>query len=146
MQQRPKQSNDMARRSKKKRAIRRVILNKENRRSPSIAPHHMQGMPHFVHNSGLIVQWAGDSIELMPTEHILTLLITERDRLTRAIEVLQGGTTTKRRGRPPGSKNGVSITPAAPQRQGRRTFTAAARKAQSRRMKAYWVAKKKVSK
>jgi hypothetical protein len=33
----------------------------------------------------------------MLTEHILTLLITERDRLNRAIEALQG--PTKRRGR-----------------------------------------------
>jgi hypothetical protein len=35
----------------------------------------------------------------MPTEHILALLIQERDKLNRAIEALQGG--VKRRGRPP---------------------------------------------
>ena len=34
----------------------------------------------------------------MPTEHILTLLIAERDRLNRAIDALQG--PTRRRGRP----------------------------------------------
>ena len=35
----------------------------------------------------------------MPTEHILSLLIAERDKLNRAIEALQG--PAKRRGRPP---------------------------------------------
>lgn len=35
----------------------------------------------------------------MPTEHILSLLITERDKLNRAIEVL--GAPVKPRGRPP---------------------------------------------
>jgi hypothetical protein len=36
----------------------------------------------------------------MATEHILALLIQERDRLNRAIEALSGS-TGKRRGRPP---------------------------------------------
>jgi hypothetical protein len=80
----------------------------------------------------------------MPTDHIVALLIAERDRLNAAIEVLQGGTITKRRGRPPGSKNSVSATPATPKKQGR-TFTAAQRKAQAVRMKKYWAAKKKPS-
>jgi hypothetical protein len=81
----------------------------------------------------------------MPIDHIVTVLIAERDRLNAAIEVLQGGATTKRRGRPPGSKNGVSaaVTPASPKKLVRRNFTAAARKAQSKRMKAYWAARKK---
>jgi hypothetical protein len=35
----------------------------------------------------------------MPIEHIVSLLVAERDRLSRAIEALQG--PTKRRGRPP---------------------------------------------
>jgi hypothetical protein len=42
----------------------------------------------------------------MPTEHIVTLLIQERDRLNRAIEALQG--TVKRIGRPP--KNPAAAT------------------------------------
>jgi len=79
----------------------------------------------------------------MDTQQIVAALIAERDKLDRAIEVLQG--PTKRRGRPPGSKNGVSAAPATPRKQGR-IFTAAARKAQSKRMKAYWAAKKKGSK
>jgi hypothetical protein len=81
----------------------------------------------------------------MPTEHIVALLIQERDRLSRAIEALQG--PTKRRGRPP--KNPLTVvTAVAPQANGapaakKRTFTAEQRKAQAKRMKAYWAAKKK---
>jgi hypothetical protein len=78
----------------------------------------------------------------MPTEHIIALLITERDKLNRAIEALQG--PIKRRGRPP--KNPAAAAPPLPapsvkKRKGR--LSAAARKAQSQRMKAYWAAKRK---
>jgi hypothetical protein len=45
----------------------------------------------------------------MPTEHIVALLIAERDRLTKAIEALQG--PAKRLGRPP--KNPVAVPAAA---------------------------------
>ena len=72
----------------------------------------------------------------MPTEHILALLVAERDKLNRAIEALQG--PAKRRGRPP--KNPDS--PAAPRRK-RRKFTAAQRKQQAARMRAYWAKKRK---
>jgi hypothetical protein len=80
----------------------------------------------------------------MPTDHILTLLISERDRLNRAIEVLQDGTATKRRGRPPKNPfitNGA--TAPEPAKKGRRTFTAAQRKKQAQRMKAFWAKKRK---
>jgi hypothetical protein len=83
----------------------------------------------------------------MPTEQILALLIAERDKLSRAIEVLQG--STKRRGRPP--KNEFSVaTPTAPEaaqpaKKKRRKFTPAQRKQQAERMKAYWAAKKKAA-
>jgi hypothetical protein len=89
----------------------------------------------------------------MPTDHILTLLITERDKLNAAIDALQG--PTKRRGRPPRSKNappdwvtsnGVAVTePEKPARK-KRMFTAAQRKKQALAMKKYWAAKKKVDK
>lgn len=69
----------------------------------------------------------------MPTEHIIALLVAERDKLNRAIAELQG---TKRRGRPP--KNPLSAPAHAAQKQRRGGMTAAARKAQSLRMKAYW--------
>jgi len=45
------------------------------------------------------------TIDLMPTEHILALLIAERDKLNRAIEALQG--SPKRVGRPPKSDTPV---------------------------------------
>jgi hypothetical protein len=85
----------------------------------------------------------------MPTEHILTLLIQERDRINRAIEALQG--PVKRRGRPP--KNPVAAVAAAstapiigPVARKKRTFTASQRKQQAERMKKYWAGKKKAAK
>jgi hypothetical protein len=78
----------------------------------------------------------------MPTEHILTLLIQERDKLNRAIEVLQG---TKQRGRPP-QNSLAAVAPAENGARKTRTFSAAQRKKQAARMKAYWAAKKKSAK
>ena len=79
----------------------------------------------------------------MPTEHIVALLIQEREKLDRAIEVLQGA---KRRGRPP--KNPLLTIPITTPNGHRktRTFSAAQRKKQAARMKAYWAAKKKAAK
>ena len=74
----------------------------------------------------------------MPTDHILALLVAERDKLNRAIEALQGA---KRRGRPPKNPLALAIS-AAPARK-KRTFSAAQRKQQAARMKAYWAAKRK---
>jgi hypothetical protein len=76
----------------------------------------------------------------MSTEHILTLLIQERDRLNRAIEALDG--SVKRRGRP--AKNTSASVAEAPRKK--RTFSAAQRKKQAERMKAYWAAKRKAAK
>jgi hypothetical protein len=79
----------------------------------------------------------------MPTEHIVALLVAERDKLNRAIEALQG--PTRRRGRPPKNPMVVSpngSAPAAPKKQGR-TFTPAQRKQQAARMRRYWAGKKK---
>jgi hypothetical protein len=76
----------------------------------------------------------------MPTEHILALLVQERDRLNRAIEALQG--PVKRRGRP--AKNVFGPVETAPRKK--RTFSAAQRKKQAERMKAYWAAKRKAAK
>jgi hypothetical protein len=85
----------------------------------------------------------------MATEHIVALLVAERDRLTRAIDALQG--PAKRRGRPPRAAAAapvaaVSSAPTAKAKQsagGRRKRTAAEKKAASLRMKAYWAAKRK---
>lgn len=81
------------------------------------------------------------SSRLMPTEHIVALLIQERDKLNRAIEILQG---TKRRGRPPKSAAAPSIGDNGHKKT--RTFSAAQRKKQAARMKAYWAAKRKSAK
>jgi hypothetical protein len=73
----------------------------------------------------------------MQTEHILALLIAERDRLSRAIAALQG--PAKRRGRPPGSGRQaatvatVSAQAKVPRKRklsaaGRRAIVAAAKK------------------
>ena len=71
----------------------------------------------------------------MPTEHILALLIDERDKLNRAIEALQG--SSRRRGRPAGTGGGTR----GKKRGG--TMSAEARAAQSARMKAYWAKRRK---
>ena len=80
----------------------------------------------------------------MPTDDILTLLITERDRLDAAIEALQG--PTKRRDRPPENPAPLSPVLTAGANGHRRGMTAAARKAQSKRMKAYWAKRRRASK
>jgi len=78
----------------------------------------------------------------MPIDQILTLLIAEREKLNRAIEILQG--PAKRRGRPP--KSVMATTEAAPATKKRgRTFTAAQREAQAERMRQRWAAKKKAA-
>jgi hypothetical protein len=82
----------------------------------------------------------------MPTDHIVALLVAERDRINRAIEALQG---TKRRGRPP--KNPLAalapaaLAAAAPKKRSG-GMSAAARKAQSERMKAQWAKRRKQAK
>lgn len=78
----------------------------------------------------------------MHTEHIIALLIAERDRLNRAIEALQGA--TKRRGRPPRNAGTLTVEEGSAPRRKRRS--AAQRKAQAERMKAYWAAKRKKAK
>jgi hypothetical protein len=79
----------------------------------------------------------------MPTEHIVALLIAERDKLTRAIEALQGA--VKRRGRPPKNPLQQIIAPAVPPKK-RGGMSAANRKAQALRMKKFWAAKRKEKK
>jgi hypothetical protein len=94
----------------------------------------------------------------MQTEHILALLIEERDKLQAAIDALQG--PTKRRGRLPGKtakaaaadyddptmpdwvKPKSALAKAAPKKK-RRKFSAAQREAASERMRLRWAAKKK---
>jgi hypothetical protein len=77
----------------------------------------------------------------MPTDHIIALLIAERDKLNRAIEALQG--PAKRRGRPPKAVAALAADASTPKRKRRNP---AQRKAQAERMKAYWAAKRKKAK
>lgn len=78
------------------------------------------------------------------TNEALRILIEERDRINKAIELLQGdsGAAPRRRGRPPGS--GKAAKKAAKKRRGgRRQMTEAEKKAVSDRMKKYWAARRK---
>ena len=76
----------------------------------------------------------------MPIPDIVAALIEERHRLNRAIEALQG--PAPRRGKP--AKTAPAITAIAPAATNhRRGMSAAARKAQSRWMKAYWATKRR---
>ena len=81
----------------------------------------------------------GAILSEMPTEHIVALLIAERDRLNQAIEALQG--SIKRRGRPP--KNAATMNQRLIPKKRGRTFTAAQRKEQAKRMKEMWAKRKK---
>ena len=84
----------------------------------------------------------------MSIEQIVALLIAERDRLNHALEALQG--PTKRIGRPPkvpvamaaAAESSPGVVAAAPATKKRRGFTAAQRKAQSIKLKAYWKKRK----
>lgn len=71
---------------------------------------------------------------------VLAVLKAERDRLDRAIAVMEA--EPKRRGRKPGS---AAAAPAddAPKRRGRKKMSPAARKAVSERMKKYWAERRK---
>ena len=85
--------------------------------------------------------------DFMPTDHILALLIAERDRLNAAIAALQGTSAPKRRGRPAKNVGPMSAPEPAQEKAARkkRVFTPAQRKAQGKRMKAMWAAKRKAA-
>ena len=76
------------------------------------------------------------------------MLIEERDKVDRAIAVLQG--TVSRRGRPPGRRGPGrppgSGTKAAKPGAKRSTMSPAARKKIAARMRAYWAARNKGAK
>jgi hypothetical protein len=64
---------------------------------------------------------------VMQTEQIVALLVAERNRLDAAIQALQG--PVKRRGRPPGTKVSAPLVAAKAPVRGKRTLSAAGRKA-----------------
>jgi hypothetical protein len=85
----------------------------------------------------------------MPTDHIVALLIAERDKLNQAIAVLSGGVTAKRRGRRPKSAEAapmISPAPSAAPTTGRRPWTAEQKQAAAERMKKRWAKKRKAAK
>lgn len=69
----------------------------------------------------------------MPSDHILELLIAERDKLNRAIDALQG--PTRRMVRPPKTQSANAASASA---KNGRVWTAAAREEQAERMRARW--------
>jgi len=76
----------------------------------------------------------------MATEHILSLLIIERDKLNKAIEALGGA--TKPASSPSKSSEPPAPAPAKVVRK-RKALSAAQKKAHSERMKAFWAARRK---
>lgn len=78
----------------------------------------------------------------MTTDHILSLLIAERDKLSKAIEAL-GGTTTPISRPSKSSDAPAAAAVSAPGRKKRTALTSAQKKAHSERMKAYWAARRK---
>ena len=73
----------------------------------------------------------------MPIEQIVSLLVAERDRLNLAIEALQG--SARRRA-------AAASTGAPARARKRKPMSAAKKKAQSERMKAFWEARRKAKK
>ncbi len=67
---------------------------------------------------------------------IVGLLIAERDRIDRAIAILQGTEPRRGPGRPPGRTKKAA-------KRGRRSMSPAARKAVSERMKKYWAKRRR---
>jgi hypothetical protein len=82
----------------------------------------------------------------MATEHILSLLIAERDKLSKAIEAL-GGTTPKPVATPVTAHVTAAPAPASTpaKKRKRKALTAAQKQAHSDRMKAFWAARRKKS-
>src|SRR5579871_5704304 len=98
---------------------------------------------HNVERTKAVVSRA--TILSMPTAHILSLLIAERDKLTRAIGALQG--TPRRDGRP--RKSATPTIDAAPtpnHTTQKRRWTAAMKRAAAERSKAMWATKRKAAK
>lgn len=77
----------------------------------------------------------------MSSEHIVALLIQERDRLNKAIEALQG--TSKRRGRPPKTPLTPGPDPVTKAPRKRKPFSAATKRKMALAQKKRWAAQKK---
>ena len=84
----------------------------------------------------------------MSTESIVALLISERDKLNRAIEALDGtkAHSAARQETQVAASAAVAPAPAIAPAKKKRVWTAANRKAHTERMKSYWAAKRKAAK
>ncbi len=87
------------------------------------------------------------------TNSALNILVQERDRISQAIQILQGDAVTpapKRRGRPPKSAAAASApaasAPKAKKKRGRPQMSDEARQAVSERMRKYWAKRRKEKK
>ncbi len=77
-------------------------------------------------------------------ESLIGSLGSELERIGYRIVPMDGVLPGKRRGRPPGRPAAANASPAqAPKKRGRPAMSAAERRAQSRRMKAYWAKRKR---
>jgi len=78
----------------------------------------------------------------MATEHILSLLIAEREKLNKAIEAL-GGTPKAVVAAPKAAAAPVPAAAGPVKTRKRKPLTAAQKTAHSERMKAFWAARRK---
>ena len=78
----------------------------------------------------------------MATEHILSLLIAERDKLSKAIEAL-GGAPKSVAAPKPAEAHAPAAAAKPIKRRARKPLTAVQKKAHSERMKAFWAARRK---
>jgi hypothetical protein len=74
----------------------------------------------------------------MATDHILSLLIAERDKLNKAIAALGGVTASTSQ---PSKSSEAAAAPV--KRRKRKALSPAQKKAHSERMKAFWAARRK---
>jgi hypothetical protein len=86
-----------------------------------------------------------DTIRLMPTDHILSLLIQEKDKIDRAIAALQGTprSVTARRTAKHTESAGTTTAPTPNHKPKRRRWTLAMKRAAAERSKAMWAAKRR---
>jgi hypothetical protein len=73
----------------------------------------------------------------MATQHIISLLITERNKINKAIEALGGAA------KPPAIPEAAAAPAGAMKKRTRKPLTAAQKRAHSVRMKAFWAARRK---
>jgi hypothetical protein len=78
----------------------------------------------------------------MATEHILSLLIAERDKLSKAISAL-GGAPKPIASRKPVQAPAAVAAAAPAKTKTRKPLTAVQKRAHSERMKAFWAARRK---